>query len=663
MEVIEVTEREVEVIEVVERGPAGPTGATGPQGPAGAGGVTSVTGTAPIVSSGGTTPAISVTVGSASNTVCAGNDSRLSDARTPLSHTHGNITNAGLVGTTSGLPLKTGTGGVIEAGAFGTSAGQFAEGGHTHSAATTSVAGFLSTSDKTRLDGLAAIGSNFTTIDWNSGSYWQGSLSANTTITFQNVVSGKVIVVAITGAGGFGINWPSGITWVSGVSAQPAAGQTMYIRLVATSQTTFVGALDTKLGSSQSAADITSGTLDNARINFAAPNSIGNTTPSTGAFTTLTATPPAGSTALTLTGGTVTASVPVMSVTQTWNNAAGSFTTAEMRTSVTAGNGYLFRLFAGASGTTERFRIASDGEVNSGAVQFTIAGAGGGLSSPNFSIGNGNHWRSGSNGALVWTDTANNAFAGTNDLFLRRDAAGTLAQYNGTNAQTFRIYNTFTDVSNYERAALRWNSNILELTTEAAGTGSLRAIYIGQSDNNITTVIARRTTFDGNGTGLFCSPPANQCSIGAYLHSVRTLSNSVQIFAQNSAGSSSIAHIRCDSGLIRLFTDSSSSTAHPAFKNSGSTLQVRVANDSGFAPVECAGLTLNGNLTASTRDIVTDTTTGTKIGTGTTQKIGFFNATPVVQQAAVADATDAASTQARLNDLLARLRTLGLIAT
>jgi hypothetical protein len=69
------------------------------------------------------------------------------------------------------------------------------------------------------------------------------------------------------------------------------------------------------------------------------------------------------------------------------------------------------------------------------------------------------------------------------------------------------------------------------------------------------------------------------------------------------------------------------------------------------------------NLNLSTKDLVTDTTIGTKIGTGTTQKIGFFNATPVVQQAAVADATDAASTQARLNDLLARLRTLGLIAT
>jgi hypothetical protein len=74
-------------------------------------------------------------------------------------------------------------------------------------------------------------------------------------------------------------------------------------------------------------------------------------------------------------------------------------------------------------------------------------------------------------------------------------------------------------------------------------------------------------------------------------------------------------------------------------------------------------LTVNGNLNLSTKDFVTDTTTGTKIGTGTTQKLGFFNATPAVQPAAVANATDAASTQDRLNDLLARLRTLGLIAT
>lgn len=41
--------------------------------------------------------------------------------------------------------------------------------------------------------------------------------------------------------------------------------------------------------------------------------------------------------------------------------------------------------------------------------------------------------------------------------------------------------------------------------------------------------------------------------------------------------------------------------------------------------------TILGNLTLSAVNIVTDTTTGTKIGTGTTQKIAFYNSTPTAQ--------------------------------
>ena len=51
---------------------------------------------------------------------------------TPASHTHGNITNAGAIGSTANLPVITTTSGVLTTGAFGTSSGQFAEGNHTH---------------------------------------------------------------------------------------------------------------------------------------------------------------------------------------------------------------------------------------------------------------------------------------------------------------------------------------------------------------------------------------------------------------------------------------------------------------------------------------------------------------------------------------------------
>lgn len=66
--------------------------------------------------------------GSAANTFCQGNDPRLSDARTPLSHTHGNITNAGAIGTTANLPIITTTSGVLTVGSFGNSVNTFCQG-------------------------------------------------------------------------------------------------------------------------------------------------------------------------------------------------------------------------------------------------------------------------------------------------------------------------------------------------------------------------------------------------------------------------------------------------------------------------------------------------------------------------------------------------------
>ena len=83
----------------------------------------------------------------------------------------------------------------------------------------------------------------------------------------------------------------------------------------------------------------------------------------------------------------------------------------------------------------------------------------------------------GAGSEIRWKDT-NDGASGTVDLSLFRDAAGTLAQRNGTNAQTFRLYNTYTDASNYERGFLQWNSNVLEIGSEGAGTGSEQPVRI-----------------------------------------------------------------------------------------------------------------------------------------------------------------------------------------
>lgn len=77
----------------------------------------------------GTLPLARIPTGTTSSTVALGN------------HAHGNITNAGAIGTTSGVPIITGAFGVLQAGSFGTTAGTFAAGNHTHAGMLTATGG------------------------------------------------------------------------------------------------------------------------------------------------------------------------------------------------------------------------------------------------------------------------------------------------------------------------------------------------------------------------------------------------------------------------------------------------------------------------------------------------------------------------------------------
>lgn len=77
-------------------------------------------------------------------------------------------------------------------------------------------------------------------------------------------------------------------------------------------------------------------------------------------------------------------------------------------------------------------------------------------------------------GASFNWDSATSNISASPDLFLWRDAANTLAQRNGTSAQTYSVYNTYTNSSNYERFTANWSSNVLYLRNQNAGTGSAR---------------------------------------------------------------------------------------------------------------------------------------------------------------------------------------------
>jgi hypothetical protein len=83
------------------------------------------------------------------------------------------------------------------------------------------------------------------------------------------------------------------------------------------------------------------------------------------------------------------------------------------------------------------------------------------------------------------------------DVFITREASNTVALRNSATAQTFRVYNTYTDASNYERGAFDWSTttNTLTIGAQAAGTGTLRGVSlvgagvtIASADNNNTTL-------------------------------------------------------------------------------------------------------------------------------------------------------------------------------
>jgi hypothetical protein len=71
---------------------------------------------------------------------------------------------------------------------------------------------------------------------------------------------------------------------------------------------------------------------------------------------------------------------------------------------------------------------------------------------------------------------------------LTSSAADILEQRNSTNAQEYRLYNTYTDASNYERGELVWDTNKLYLRGAAAGTGALRNVQIGSGNNGYINI-------------------------------------------------------------------------------------------------------------------------------------------------------------------------------
>jgi hypothetical protein len=94
-------------------------------------------------------------------------------------------------------------------------------------------------------------------------------------------------------------------------------------------------------------------------------------------------------------------------------------------------------------------------------------------------------FRFSTSGLSIFSDVIGLRLGTLSDAIILRGAADTIDQRRSTNAQTFRVYNTFTDASNYERAAISWATNVLTIGTEAAGTGSGRNVQFTRGGTRI----------------------------------------------------------------------------------------------------------------------------------------------------------------------------------
>jgi hypothetical protein len=190
---------------------------------------------------------------------------------------------------------------------------------------------------------------------------------------------------------------------------------------------------------------------------------------------------------------------------------------------------------------------------------------------------------------------------------LVRDAANTLAQRNGTNAQTFRIYRT-TDagITNYERGLVGWSGSDFIVGTEQGGTGTGQAVRINTSGNILISSGASNRWQFGN-PGHFVAVADNAYDIGA---SGTNRPRSIYFATEAIGGTFTAANtyaIRWNNrsqflspsdGVITLvnwaITDFSrlqfggTTSSFPALKRSSTSLQVRLADDSDFASMAAA---------------------------------------------------------------------------
>lgn len=175
-------------------------------------------------------------------------------------------------------------------------------------------------------------------------------------------------------------------------------------------------------------------------------------------------------------------------------------------------------------------------------------------------------------------------------------ASGTLVggtqiveQRNAANPQMFRVYNTFTDATTYERGMFEWGANVLYYGSDKGSVGgSARDVQIRHGGTTKITIAAGSVTFanDVSVTGNFSSGGfVDVPSTGTlrFLTRTRMLSPSdgVLTLYNNASG---------DFGRLQF---GGTANTFPSLKRSTTTIQARLADDTAFTLLEASQIKTN----------------------------------------------------------------------
>jgi hypothetical protein len=202
----------------------------------------------------------------------------------------------------------------------------------------------------------------------------------------------------------------------------------------------------------------------------------------------------------------------ILNLEQTWNT-TGAPTAIKLNVSDTASNGASNLMDLQVSGVS-KFRISKAGSVvttelrvTNGELKF--------LSDVNnrfYADGAGLKYR----GGALELQGNNGSPPGILSFYtsylqgpnLVGEANGVIAQRNGINPQAFRLYNTYTSSTNFERLNLRWDTNVIKIGTEKGSAGGTARDLVFETD------ATGRMTIGATGDITFSNPTQVRTALG-----------------------------------------------------------------------------------------------------------------------------------------------------